>query len=239
MTFEWLKEIAPSFFQQKAKNYLTPPSYPHFSFKENYLVSFTSLAKKQHKETGPIILPEEKTIHALPVGSETGTLVHSIFQEIFESDFANIQQIVFKKLSFSSLRGWETVLLKQIESLLKLPLDGFCLLDLKEYMVEMEFLFSSGDQTIKGFADLVFCYKGKYYILDWKSNWLGPNDSFYSEENLRKSMEENDYYLQAKLYAEALKRYVKLFDTRPFETLFGGAFYVFVRGNTFLHMRQL
>lgn len=237
VTFEWLKETIPSNFASEAKNPLIPPVYPHFSFKENYLVSFTSLAKKQHKEGSPIILPDEKTIHALPVGSETGTLIHAILEEIFENGFKDIEQIVLK--NSITLPGWEIVLLKQIESLLKLPLDGFCLLDLKEYMVEMEFLFPREDQTIKGFADLVFCYEGKYYILDWKSNWLGPNDTFYNEDNLKKSMEENDYYLQAKLYAEALERYVKLFDTRPFDTLFGGAFYVFIRGNTFLHLRTL
>ena len=26
---------------------------------------------------------------------------------------------------------------------------------------------------LKGFIDLVFCWQGKYYLLDYKSNWLG------------------------------------------------------------------
>ena len=48
-------------------------------------------------------------------------------------------------------------------------------------------------------------------------------------------MEKNDYFLQAKLYTEALKRYVKLFDSRDFNLSFGGVFYLFVRGKAVLH----
>jgi hypothetical protein len=36
--------------------------------------------------------------------------------------------------------------------------------------------------------------------------------------------------LQAAIYASAFQRFVKLFDNRAFSELFGGAFYVFLRG---------
>jgi hypothetical protein len=39
-------------------------------------------------------------------------------------------------------------------------------------------------------------------------------------------MHDNDYFLQAALYMEAVQRYVKLFDNRPL----AGAIYLFLRG---------
>jgi exodeoxyribonuclease V beta subunit len=44
-------------------------------------------------------------------------------------------------------------------------------------------------------------------------------------------MEENGYFLQASIYAMALKKYLALFEKRALdETLFGGAIYFFLRG---------
>ena len=88
---------------------------------------------------------------------------------------------------------------------------------------------------MKGFADLIFLYEDKYYLLDWKTNYLGPSLQDYSQEKIADAMKMHQYFLQASIYAAALKRYVKLFDNRPFEEIFGGAFYVFVRGNAVFH----
>ncbi|MGP1954495.1 MAG: 3'-5' exonuclease, partial [Arsenophonus sp. NC-QC1-MAG3] len=38
---------------------------------------------------------------------------------------------------------------------------------------------------LKGFIDLVFCYQDKFYLLDYKSNWLGENDLAYSQEAIQ------------------------------------------------------
>jgi exodeoxyribonuclease V beta subunit len=95
----------------------------------------------------------------------------------------------------------------------------------------MEFLYPASEGMMKGFADLVFLYDGKYYLLDWKSNFLGPSDADYTPEKMAAAMEQHDYFLQASIYAAALERYVKLFDSRPFDELFGGALYFFVRGS--------
>ena len=62
-----------------------------------------------------------------------------------------------------------------------------------------------------------------------------PRDASYTSAALELAMHENDYFLQGAIYAAAFERYVKLFDTRPFETLFGGAFYVFLRGKKACH----
>jgi exodeoxyribonuclease V beta subunit len=43
-------------------------------------------------------------------------------------------------------------------------------------------------------------------------------------------MHSHHYYLQADIYAKAMARYLALFDNRPFEEIFGGTYYVFLRG---------
>ena len=79
----------------------------------------------------------------------------------------------------------------------------------------MEFLFQTERGMMKGFADLVFLYQGKYYLLDWKSNYLGPTDADYTQERMEEAMGHMTDFLQASIYREALERYVKLFDNRP------------------------
>ena len=44
------------------------------------------------------------------------------------------------------------------------------------------------------------------------------------------SMKENGYFLQAALYTEAIKNYLSIVDSRPFTEIFGGVFYLFLRG---------
>lgn len=84
---------------------------------------------------------------------------------------------------------------------------------------------------MNGKIDLVFEKGGKYYILDWKSNFLGDTLDYYAPEKLRDAMNEHNYHLQYLLYTLALKRYltVKLPDF-DYEKHFGGVIYVFLRG---------
>ena len=83
---------------------------------------------------------------------------------------------------------------------------------------------------IKGVIDSLFSLNGKFYLVDWKSNWLGNQYEDYERVNLHEAMEENSYFLQAKIYTEAMRRYLSLVEKRPFEECFGGVFYLFVRG---------
>jgi exodeoxyribonuclease V beta subunit len=43
-------------------------------------------------------------------------------------------------------------------------------------------------------------------------------------------MESHEYFLQATIYAEALKRYLTIIEEKSFKDIFGGAIYIFVRG---------
>lgn len=85
---------------------------------------------------------------------------------------------------------------------------------------------------LKGFIDLIFEYGNRYYILDWKSNYLGPDTHAYDLESLREAIAEKRYDLQYVLYLLALHRHLQ--DRLPgyhYETHVGGAAYVFLRGS--------
>ncbi len=84
---------------------------------------------------------------------------------------------------------------------------------------------------MKGFMDMVFRFEDRYYLVDWKSNFLGPTVEDYGPANLRRAMDENFYTLQYHLYTMALHQYLKWrVPGYAYESHFGGVFYVFLRG---------
>ncbi|NDL65528.1 exodeoxyribonuclease V subunit beta [Acerihabitans arboris] len=84
---------------------------------------------------------------------------------------------------------------------------------------------------LKGFIDLVFCWQDRYYLLDYKSNWLGEDNAAYTPEAMARAMAEHRYDLQYQLYTLALHRYLRhrLADY-DYQRHFGGVFYLFLRG---------
>lgn len=94
---------------------------------------------------------------------------------------------------------------------------------------------------LTGSIDLVFQWRERWWVADWKSNWLGrrdgqgqvlacgPND--YTQEAMTALMAANHYPLQAHLYLVALHRYLlwRLPGYAPEQHL-GGYAYVFLRG---------
>ena len=84
---------------------------------------------------------------------------------------------------------------------------------------------------MKGFMDLVFQFQGRYYLVDWKSNFLGARVEDYGPRRLAEEMEENFYTLQYRLYVLALHEYLKhRVLGYSYARHFGGVFYVFLRG---------
>ncbi|TNJ37166.1 exodeoxyribonuclease V subunit beta [Chlorobaculum thiosulfatiphilum] len=84
---------------------------------------------------------------------------------------------------------------------------------------------------LMGFMDMVFEVQGRFWLLDWKSNHLGNSPEEYRRERLGKAMQENLYRLQYLLYTVALNRYLALrVPGYRYDTHFGGAIYVFLRG---------
>jgi exodeoxyribonuclease V beta subunit len=91
--------------------------------------------------------------------------------------------------------------------------------------------FSPSMGFMKGFIDLVFKFGSKYYLVDWKSNYLGAATSDYHRDRLNDIMVSGFYFLQYHIYCLAL--YLYLENRLPgfdYATHFGGVFYVFLRG---------
>ena len=134
------------------------------------------------------------------------------------------------------------------------------LVDLGHYQVEMEFWFSSRQVDVqrldalvrahtldgaprpalapsrlnglfKGFIDLVFEFEGRYYVVDYKSNWLGGDAQAYHAEAMRQTVLEKRYDLQYVVYLLALHRQLKArLPDYDYERHMGGALYLFLRG---------
>ena len=84
---------------------------------------------------------------------------------------------------------------------------------------------------LRGFVDLVVEHAGRWYVLDYKSNWLGPAPADYGPEALAAAMHAGGYTLQSLIYLVALHRYLSVrLPGYEYERHVGGAFYLFVRG---------
>lgn len=94
---------------------------------------------------------------------------------------------------------------------------------------------------LTGSIDLVFRWGERWWVADWKSNWLGVRDAggqplacgplHYGQDAMAQLMEQNHYPLQAHLYLVALHRYLRWrlpeYDAARH---LGGYAYVFLRG---------
>ncbi|HKK32798.1 MAG TPA: 3'-5' exonuclease, partial [Desulfomicrobiaceae bacterium] len=91
--------------------------------------------------------------------------------------------------------------------------------------------FSPKEGFLTGFMDMTCRHQGRYYLVDWKSNYLGPDTSWYRGENLTRAMTEHWYLLQYHLYCLGLDRYLaERIPEYEYEEHFGGVLYPFLRG---------
>ncbi|MDO9565384.1 MAG: UvrD-helicase domain-containing protein [Candidatus Desulfaltia sp.] len=82
---------------------------------------------------------------------------------------------------------------------------------------------------IRGSVDMVFRYNNKFYIADWKSNYL---ENGYDQDSMAINMNSVGYDLQYKLYTIAVLRWLKQSLSNRFDPVkdFGGIFYFYLRG---------
>ncbi len=86
---------------------------------------------------------------------------------------------------------------------------------------------------LRGEIDLVYEHAGKYYFVDYKSNFLGNSLSSYNQNTLKQAMSKAGYWLQAAIYQVALHRFltIRVSDYEGNEDKYLGAVeYVFLRG---------
>ena len=93
---------------------------------------------------------------------------------------------------------------------------------------------------VTGSLDLVMRLPGKspaddlYFVADYKSNYLGPDESFYRSDAVRDNVFDphNRYDVQYLFYTLALHRFLKsrLGDAYSYGRNFGGVLYLYLRG---------
>ena len=84
---------------------------------------------------------------------------------------------------------------------------------------------------LKGFIDLLFRFNNRYFVLDYKSNHLGEDQSAYGQDTMARAMVGHRYDLQYLLYILALHRLLKArLQDYDYERDVGGAVYLFLRG---------
>ncbi|MDP2227292.1 MAG: exodeoxyribonuclease V subunit beta [Moraxellaceae bacterium] len=84
---------------------------------------------------------------------------------------------------------------------------------------------------LKGFIDLIYRHDGRYYVLDYKTNWLGPDDKAYTAAAMEAAMAGSHYYLQYWLYVLALHRHLQVsLPGYDYDRDMGGVRYFFLRG---------
>lgn len=134
------------------------------------------------------------------------------------------------------------------------------LAELRHYQIEMEFWFASHqvdavrldhlvarhthgaaarpaalptvlNGMFKGFIDLAFELDGRYYVADYKSNWLGPDTQAYNGLAMEQAILEHRYDLQYVLYLLALHRQLRArLPDYDYDRHVGGAVFIFLRG---------
>lgn len=200
-------------------------------FPNSAIYSYTTLSEKKAFEKEEICLKD----HELPVGPETGIVLHRIFEKMdFGLTEADMDIYLMSQIKRTSLEGYFESVKNLVHDARFFPLPAasgeFCLAEVssRKMIREMEFLYPSDHPSgyIKGFIDLFFEHQGRYYLIDWKSNFLES----YSFEKLQEAMDLFDYGLQAKLYKSAAQKYLKLFKK---EDSLSEIFYVFLRGLDF------
>ena len=215
-----------------------------------------SLQEKLEEMLSPFQAPTEPATdeigESLPAGIDFGLMVHSILEDLDFDALEQVNSIIHRRAEqyFPDLArdsGFQAALLGLIQNTVQSRLPG-CSVALNQVpasdrLAEMEFFLSSNPEEIagltgvdlsefkgiylRGFVDLIFRRENRYYLLDWKTNRL-PS---YGPEQLQKEMQHHRYDVQARIYFQAMRKWLaaSIADFDP-STDLGGAYYLFVRG---------
>jgi exodeoxyribonuclease V beta subunit len=84
---------------------------------------------------------------------------------------------------------------------------------------------------LKGFIDLIVEQNDRYYVIDYKSNWLGETAAAYTPNAMREATLQSRYDLQYAIYTLALHRQLRArLPDYDYERHVGGVLYLYLRG---------
>lgn len=244
ITYEILTEATMVQISEKFEYYRRVPTNFFFFFPTIEMLSFSKINMNYTSKNTEVIKHLEKSnsgIHALPPGHNTGTVLHEILDSIIQrSLFAPfrkncIESVIHEKILYTQLFPYYNDIVEMVQCVFHIPLNPYSF-SLKEVhpihgLSEMQFVYKVTDRVyMRGIIDLLFMSRNQYFIVDWKSHYIGADNSSYTKENINNLMIANNYFLQAKIYANALKKYLHHIERREFSECFGGVIYIFLRG---------
>jgi exodeoxyribonuclease V beta subunit len=152
-------------------------------------------------------------------------MIHHVLHAQIEVDGCKIQLHSLERHQKLHELEFEFPISQHQVSTLVLPL-------LAKYNTGIQARYHQLEGMMTGFIDLLFEYEDKYYILDWKSNYLGFALEDYTGEGLHQAMQHNHYTLQYLIYTLAVHKYLRqrMGNNYRYEEHFGGVIYVFLRG---------
>jgi exodeoxyribonuclease V beta subunit len=208
------------------------------------------------------IKPNAPVSEALPLGADSGNMIHELLETVAFSDLAAKTDISEQRAKVCQRYGLNLKEPEIVEQMLfdcvTTPLDeqdsNFCLKNIadKSCLKEMPFYLAlkpihtrninqilMNDPTFQplskktingmltGFIDLICEYNHKFYVMDYKTNYLTD----YAMPQLIQAMRQHNYGLQYWLYSLVLHRYLKArIDNYAYDKHFGGVRYLFIRG---------
>lgn len=184
----------------------------------------------------------------------------AVRQELLEHEVQKFSKGTRWESQSSALSSWFCEMLKTRFVIPVSGKSSFSLETMGSYRAEMEFMLSAHqveiDQVdaivcrhifpaaarptlqsrrlngmLKGFIDLVFEADGRFFVVDYKSNYLGSTDEAYTEDAMQQAILNSRYELQYVLYLLALHRLLRLrLPDYDYDQHIGGAVYIFLRG---------
>lgn len=240
---ETLTSSSPELFSssfQPPESSLTPdrerlPQQTYFSLPHlpsRTIHSFSSTVENLHfsepiQELSPSLL--------FPGGSLTGTLIHKLLESL-AGNFAAYFEEIFNKaqtlLKNTPLEGYESIIAEKIFTVFSTTLPfssgSFALRNVHPHNIRAEetFLLQEEGELWQGIVDLFFEHKGRFFIIDWKTSFLGDETSCYSPDQLHLYIQRQGLDRQERLYRKAAKRFLHQFNS----SLQVEMAFVFIRG---------
>ena len=196
-----------------------------------------ALRERSEEKAGNTFTTTLPGLHGMHRGAEAGTLLHELLEWSFDYGISNALTESDPRRTYLEQRlarhGWQVELefLFPVDNVSTQDIDQLC----QQYLLpgQPRPALSAIDLNgmMKGFIDLVFSYQDKYFVVDWKSNWLGGQNTDYHSDSMAREILDKRYDVQYALYLLALHRLLSYRKADyDYESDIGGALYFFLRG---------
>ncbi|QLB20516.1 exodeoxyribonuclease V subunit beta [Vespertiliibacter pulmonis] len=214
---------------EQENGHFSPYNFPHSTRVGNILHRFFEVLDfQQPLETKAI----QQLCEQFSLNDEWIEPVQQWFEQVLQTPFGDNSLFCLADIPLNKrLNEWQFYLrLKNPKALVKINQLLRKHSRLAKRLPDLQFFQFEG--YVRGFVDCIVEINQQYYVLDYKSNFLGYLTQDYSIEKIEKTMAQYRYDLQYLLYTLAVHRYLRyrLGEHYDYQRDFGGVAYLFLRG---------